>query len=81
MTLSSLARLDRLQRKTERRRKNRNVLAYRKRLRAAGFRRVEFWLTAGDIEALCMQTRPGESLSATLSRVLTGNQEATEESS
>lgn len=76
MTLQTfLARLEREERKARRQRVRANVLAYRKRKQAAGLRRVEQILSEQEYRALYALLRPGESLRAVISRLLTGNRE------
>lgn len=77
MTLQTfLARLEREQRKARRQRVRANVRAYRERKQAAGLRRVELYLSEQDHRALCALLLPGESMSAALSRILSGNRES-----
>lgn len=76
--LSYFARLEREYRKAQRRRIRANVREYRKRKRAAGFRRIELFLNKRDYNALSALMRPDESMSAALSRLITGNRESVE---
>ena len=74
--LSYFARLEREYRKAQRRRVRANVRNYRKRKRTAGFRRIELFLNEHDYNALRALLLPDESMSAALSRLLTGNRES-----
>lgn len=73
--LSYFVRLEREYRKAQRRRARANVREYRKRKRAAGFRRIELFLNEHDYNALHALLLPDESISAALSRILSGNRE------
>ena len=76
--LSYFARLEREYRKAQRRRVRANVRKYRERKRAAGFRRIELLLNEHDYNALRALLLPDESISAALSRLITGNRESVE---
>lgn len=81
MTLQTfLARLEREQRKARRQRVRANVRAYRGRKQMAGYRRIELFISERDYKALRVHSLllPGESLSAVISRLLTGNRESVE---
>lgn len=73
---SYFARLERERRKARRQRVRDNVRAYRQRIQAAGFRRIELTLTEHDYKALCALVRPGEPMGAALSRLIAGNRES-----
>lgn len=73
--LSYFDRLERESRKALRRRGRANVQKYRERKYAAGFRRIELFLTERDCQVLHDLLLPDESMSAALSRLITGNRE------
>jgi hypothetical protein len=66
----------RIERKTRRRRSKANVRAYRLRKRGAGSRRLELYLPRADYDTLRAMVRPGESVGAAVSRLLTCNRES-----
>ena len=76
MAINYFARMKREYQKAKRRRVRANVREYRKRKRAAGFRRIELFLNEHDYNALHALLLPDESMSAVLSRLLTGNRES-----
>jgi hypothetical protein len=76
MALNYFAKLERAIRKERRQRVRKNVRAYRERKQAEGFKRLELLISENDHKALRALMCHGETMSAALSRLLSGNRES-----